>query len=158
MHDSILSRQKKGILVKKIILWTIIVLIAIQFIRPKRTNPPVNQSIALHAPQDIQTILKKSCYDCHSNETKWPWYSNIAPISWSVISHVNNGRKALNFSNWTKIPNEIKTKRLKRAIKTTKNGMMPLSTYLWIHKNAILTKEEKKQIETWCENELEKCK
>ncbi len=142
---------------KKILLWSIVILLAIQLIRPEKSNPTIDQSIALHAPQKIQSILKRSCYDCHSYETKWPWYSNIAPISWVVISHVNDGREAFNFSNWKKIPNNIKIKRLKRAIKTTRNGMMPISNYLWIHKNAALSKEDKKVIEQWCHQEIAKC-
>ena len=142
---------------QKILLWSIVILLGIQLIRPDRTNPPIDPKVALQAPKEVQLILKRSCYDCHSHETKWPWYSNIAPLSWVIIGHVNEGREALNFSNWTNIPNDIKEKRLKRAIKTTRNGMMPISNYLWIHKKAILSAEEKKVIEKWCQKEITKC-
>ena len=141
---------------KKTLLILLLILIAIQFIRPEKTNPPVNEKTTLKAPENVMEILKRSCYDCHSNETVWPWYSNIAPLSWSIISHVNDGRKALNFSNWTKIDPKIKEKRIKRAIKTTANGMMPLSTYLWLHEDAKLSKEDKEVLKAWFEGVLER--
>jgi hypothetical protein len=141
---------------KKTLLILLLILIAIQFIRPEKTNPPVNEKTTLKAPENVMEILKRSCYDCHSNETVWPWYSNIAPLSWSIISHVNDGRKALNFSNWTKIDPKIKEKRIKRAIKTTANGMMPLSTYLWLHEDAKLSKEDKEVLKGWFEGVLER--
>jgi hypothetical protein len=141
---------------KKTLLILLLILIAIQFIRPEKTNPPVNEKTTLKAPENMMEILKRSCYDCHSNETVWPWYSNIAPLSWSIISHVNDGRKALNFSNWTKIDPKIKEKRIKRAIKTTANGMMPLSTYLWLHEDAKLSKEDKEVLKGWFEGVLER--
>jgi len=140
--------------VKKILIIIIVLFALIQLIRPDRTNPPVDENIALHAPDKVAVILKRSCYDCHSNETVWPWYSNISPLSWSIAGHVKDGRKALNFSEWAKIDPKIKTKRLKRAVKTTANGMMPLSSYLWIHKDAKLSKEDKEVLKTWFEGEL----
>lgn len=134
----------------------ILLLIAIQFIRPAKTNPPTNPSKALHPPKKVAEILKRSCYDCHSNETKWPWYSDVAPFSWSVIDHVDEGRKAMNFSKWSEIPADIKTKRLKRAIQTINNGMMPLPGYLWIHKDAKLTEDEKTELGAYFKTLLEK--
>lgn len=141
---------------KKAIIIIIVLLAAIQFIRPQKSNPPVDEKIALHAPEEVMHILRRSCYDCHSNETTWPWYADIAPLSWSIASHVEEGRKALNFSEWAKIPSDIKKKRLKRAVKTTQNGMMPLSTYLWLHKDAVLSPEDKQVLKAWFESELEK--
>jgi len=141
---------------KKALLILVALLGAIQLIRPDRTNPPVDTKIALHAPEKVAKILKRSCYDCHSDETVWPWYSDIAPLSWSIVGHVNDGRKALNFSRWATIDPKTKTKRLKRAVKTTANGMMPLSSYLWIHKDAKLSKEDKEILKTWFETELRK--
>ena len=139
---------------KQFILITLGILVLIQFIRPDRTNPPVDESVALKVSGETGKILKRSCYDCHSDETKWPWYSNIAPFSWSIVSHVKNGRLALNFSKWKEIPKEIKVKRLKRAIKTTANGMMPLPSYLWIHKDAKLSKNDKAVLKAWFEERL----
>lgn len=130
------------------------ILLAIQIIRPEKTNPPEDEAIALKAPQEVMRLLKASCYDCHSDETKWPLYADIAPISWSVISHVNDGRKALNFSKWRDIDAGVKTKRLQRAIKTVNNGMMPLSNYLTFHDEAKLTNQQKKTLVDWFNKEL----
>jgi hypothetical protein len=140
----------------KILLIMIAFFIAIQFIRPEKTNPPIKKALALEAPKEVMDILKRSCYDCHSNETKWPPYSEVAPLSWSIVSHVNEGREALNFSNWKKIDQDIKTKRLKRAIKTINNGMMPLSSYLILHEEATLNDTQKATLIKWCNQELAK--
>ena len=139
---------------------TLLIIVALfllsQLIRPDRTNPPVNPDEALHAPKKVETVLRRSCYDCHSNETRWPWYSNLAPFSWTIASHVKEGRLALNFSKWQTIPEKIKIKRLKRAIQTTSNNMMPLPSYLWLHKEAKLSKSDKMLLKTWFEQELAK--
>ncbi len=132
----------------------IIILMALQLIPIERSNPSTDQNIALHPPKEVESILKKACYDCHSNETKWPFYANIAPLSFSISSHIKDGRKALNFSEWKNIDPKIKTKRIQRAIKTIKNGMMPLPTYLWLHDEAKLTKEEKRVLTTWLKDQL----
>jgi uncharacterized membrane protein len=132
----------------------IIILMALQLIPIDKSNPPIDKNIALHPPKEVESILKKACYDCHSNETKWPFYANIAPLSFSISSHVKDGRKALNFSEWKNIDPKIKTKRIQRAIKTIKNGMMPLPTYLWLHDEAKLTKEEKRVLTTWLKDQL----
>ena len=141
---------------KKTIIILILLLIAIQFIPTDKTNPPVNSAITLNASDEVMVILKKSCYDCHSHETKWPGYSAIAPISWNIIGHVNDGRKALNFSEWKNINPEIKIKRLKRSIKTVNNGMMPLPNYIRLHDEAVMSDADKKIIVDWCNKELKK--
>ncbi len=141
---------------KKSLLLFIALLISIQFIPANKTNPPVDENLKLNAKSEVIDILQKSCYDCHSNETKWPTYSNIAPFSWFIISNVKNGRKALNFSQWEDIQSDIKIKRLQRAIKTTNNGLMPPSGYLKLHDYAILSEEEKKIISAWFKLELKK--
>lgn len=141
---------------KKTIIILIVLFLAIQLIPAEKTNPPVDTALTLNASDEVMTILKKSCYDCHSHETKWPGYSNIAPLSWNIIGHVNDGRKALNFSEWEKIDPEIKTKRLKRAIKTVNNGMMPLPNYLKFHEEAVMSNEDKRVIVDWCNETLKK--
>jgi len=140
----------------KALLIMIGILLAIQLIRPEKTNPPIDETHALKAPKKVMKILKSSCYDCHSNETVWPGYSEIAPLSWGIIGHVNDGRKAMNFSNWSEIAADIKIKRLKRAIKTVNNGMMPLPNYLLLHKEAVLSDAQKSVIINWCNEELKK--
>jgi hypothetical protein len=141
---------------KKTLLLFVALLISIQFIPADKTNPPVDEKLKLNTKSEVMEILKKSCYDCHSNETKWPTYSNIAPFSWFIISHVRDGRKALNFSQWENIKSDIKIKRLQRAIKTTNNGSMPLPSYLKLHDKAVMSEEEKKIVVEWFKLELKK--
>lgn len=141
-------------MIKKILFSTVIVLIAIQFISVEKTNPPVDNTLTLKAPAEVIGVLKQSCFDCHSNETKWPYYSDIAPISFFVATHVKDARTALNFSEWNIIAEDIKIQRIKRGIITVKNEMMPLPSYVVAHEDAKLSKEEKTILITWFENEL----
>jgi len=143
-------------MLQKSILFFVIALVAIQFIPLQKTNPKVDDSLTLHTDNETLSILKKSCYDCHSYETKWSIYSSVAPLSFGVVSHVNDARNALNFSNYANIANDIKISRLKRAIVTIKNGRMPVSSYLAFHEEAKMTKEEKTKLITWFEKELER--
>jgi hypothetical protein len=141
-------------MIKKTVIAIGILLVGIQFIPVDKTNPKVDESIALHTDKKVMSILKKSCYDCHSNETKWSIYSDIAPLSFGVVSHVEDGRKALNFSLYKTIDNERKKARLKRAIHTLKIGSMPLPSYLAFHEEAKPSKEDKKILIEWFEKQL----
>ena len=124
----------------------VVALIGIQFVRPARTNPPVDPKMTIEAsvnvPDKVEKILKRSCNDCHSNKTVWPWYSNVAPISWQVIDHVNEGRKELNFSVWGTYKDRRKNRKLKEVCEQVENEEMPHPQYLWIHRDAALTKDE----------------
>ncbi len=93
-------------------------------------------------------ILRKACYDCHSNEIKYPLYSNIAPFSWVISGHIEEGKKALNFSIWEKYTDSEKSEHLK-DIHRTVYAAMPLQSYLWLHEDANLTKEERSFIRDW---------
>jgi len=114
----------------------------------KRENPQTDPSLALQAPKDVEKIFKRSCYDCHSNHTRWPWYSYIFPFSWSVMDHVKNGRAALNFDTWKAYSKE-KREKLKASIATKSGVTMPLKSYLWFHKEAKLSKEDLQTIRKW---------
>ena len=140
---------------KKVLLIIVVLLVGIQFISPTKTNPKVDDSISLKASKDVENILKRSCYDCHSFETIWPDYSYIAPFSWSIVAHVDDGRKALNFSKWSEIDPEIKIKRLQRTIQTVNNGMMPLSSYISYHEEAELSSDDKKVLIDWVNTQLD---
>jgi hypothetical protein len=142
-------------LLKKTAIFIIVLLFAIQLISLDKTNPPIDNTLTLKAPQEVMSILKQSCYDCHSNETIWPYYSDIAPTSFFVVSHVNNGRKAMNFSLWHKMDKEIKIQRLKSAVETINNTKMPLPSYLSAHKEAQLSQDKKTILTTWFKKELE---
>jgi len=131
-------------------------ILAIQLIRPERSNPPVDKNLELQAPKEVMTLLKNSCYDCHSYETKWTTFSNIAPFMWTIATHVKEGRKALNFSEWKKIDKDTKIKKLDRCIQTLKSGIMPLPSYVNYHDEAKLSKDDKKLLIEWFTKELSK--
>ncbi|MAD42198.1 MAG: cytochrome C [Arcobacter sp.] len=133
---------------KRTLLIFLIIFILMQFIRVDRTNIAVEKDLEIKAPLEIMTMFKQSCYDCHSNEVKWPWYSQVAPFSWTIKNHVENGRKWLNFSIWETYTNEEKEKKLK-GIYRTAYAIMPLPTYIWLHKEADLTKEQRSLIRDW---------
>jgi heme-binding protein len=122
------------------------VLIAMQFFRPARTNPVSDPRASFEAvtrpSQEVASSLKRACHDCHSNETVWPWYSNIAPVSWLVASDVNEGRAHLNFSEWTRPGPEGEKPDMGEVCKELKAGKMPLRSYTLLHSQAKLNDQE----------------
>jgi len=133
---------------KRTLLILLIIFFVMQFIRVDQSDKAIVKNQEIKAPIEIYSILKSSCFDCHSNKAKWPWYSQIAPASWLISSHVNNGRKALNFSIWETYTQDEKQEELK-AIYRTVYEVMPLSSYIWLHPEADLTKEQRKLIRKW---------
>jgi len=126
---------------KKILLIIFGIFIIVNFIPVDRSNPKVTNEIKVH--KGIIKILKESCYDCHSNETKWPLYSYIAPASWIVSGHVANGRRHLNFSEW----DESKALKMYEEIKhEIDENEMPLKSYTFLHSEAILSENDKNAI------------
>ncbi|WP_187647557.1 heme-binding domain-containing protein [Nitrosophilus labii] len=114
----------------------------------KKVNPPVDKSKEIKVPAKVMEIFKRSCYDCHSNETHWPWYADVAPMKWVVRRDVVQGRKALNFSIWQDYDEE-KREKLKKSIYRSVNLAMPLPQYLWLHPDAKLSQEDKKIVRDW---------
>jgi hypothetical protein len=143
-------------MLKKILIALAVIVVAIQFIPVDRNNPPVTQEI--DAPSNVLSILKTSCYDCHSNETKWPWYSYVAPVSFLISSDVENGRKRVNFSEWDKYDEKKKEKKMDAMIEEVEEGGMPLPKYLITHPDAELNSEKIKELKNWVnsKNETEK--
>ena len=148
-------------MVKKILKIVLIVLavafIVIQFFRPNFSNPPENPADTLEAstqlPPEVETILTRSCKDCHSNRTEYPWYSNIAPSSWLLSSDINEGRKQLNISVWNTYSIPKKVNRLGDICDQVSSGAMPLPSYLWIHWNARLKEGDAKTLCDWADAE-----
>ena len=138
---------------KKIFYALIIVVIAIQFFRIDKTNPTVNVAddfIEITKPsQEIAAMLKSACYDCHSNESNYPWYSNIAPISWWVKDHINEGREELNFSKWSTYDAKKKDHKLEEIVEELEEGEMPLKPYPITHSEARLSDAQKEQLMDW---------
>ena len=144
---------------KKIITFIIVILIAIQLYpvdKPEVIVDNPNDLIATTTvPKNIASKLKGACYDCHSNESKLPWYSNIAPSKWLVYKHVNKGRKELNFSNWNTYNKEDKAELLDDISTVLYDGEMPLKNYTVLHSEAKLTDEDKEAIINWTDELLE---
>jgi len=135
-------------------------LIAMQFFGPEKTNPAVDETKTIAAaapmPPEVAAILTRACYDCHSHQTRWPWYSNVAPVSWFVIGHVNDARQHLNFSEWA----TYNPKRMKRKLEEIKeeveDGAMPLPSYLPLHPAAKLAPEDVQALSAWTIAERER--
>lgn len=125
----------------------ILTLVLIQLAPVERTNPPVEKEIT--APDTVKAILRNACYDCHSNQTKWPWYSSIAPVSWLLVSDVTDGREELNFTTWNRYPAKKQAAKRKKIWEEVKDGEMPPLPYRLIHPEARLTDGEKEQLRTW---------
>ena len=120
-------------------------LVAIQLVRPARTNPPTDPSGTLQAqlgPGVVSAVLDRSCRDCHSNQTTWPWYSHVAPVSWLIAHDVNEGRQALNFSDWASYAPDRRQKLLAAACDEVTEGDMPGLAYTLIPRNARVSKAE----------------
>jgi len=133
---------------KKTLLTFFVIFLVMQFIRVEQSDTAIIKDQEIKAPLEIYSILESSCFDCHSNKAEWPWYSQIAPASWLISSHVNNGRDALNFSIWETYTQEEKQEELK-AIYRTVYTVMPLPSYIWLHPEADLTKEQRSLIRKW---------
>ena len=133
---------------KKAFFIILAVFIAMQFIQIDKEIKQAPKSLEIKAPENIMTLFKNACYDCHSNEVKWPWYSNVAPFSWIISDHVSNGRRALNLSEWGNYTPEEKKKKLKTIFRTA-YASMPLASYINFHEEADLTREQRTQIRDW---------
>ena len=143
---------------KKILIAAPILLIVIQFFRIEQINPPIQiekDFINITKPDGkISEMLKNACYDCHSNETKYPWYSNVAPISWLVADHRNDGRKHLNFSVWADYSQKRKDHKLEECIEMVQEGEMPMDSYTWFHPESKLTDNQKQYLLEWFMREM----
>src|SRR4030095_3779547 len=141
----------------KILRWVMVVaaclLVIVQFIRPAKTNPAADASLAIEphvqVSPKVSAILDRSCVDCHSNKTRWPWYSHVAPISWFVIDHVNEGRKELNLSEWGTYDRRRQLGKLRQICREVTDGAMPLSSYTPMHAGSSLTPDDVKTLCDW---------
>ena len=114
---------------------------------PPADNPPIGQEVP--ATAEVRTILETSCYDCHSNETVWPWYSHVIPAKWFVRGHVSEGRSAVNFSTWEQNSPERAARKLEEVVEMVEDGAMPLPSYSRMHPEAVLSPEEAAKIIEW---------
>lgn len=130
-----------------ILIVLVLALIVIQFIPVDRSNPPVTMNVT--APEGVQQVLRNSCYACHSNETVWPWYSKIAPVSWYVADDVHEGRRHLNFSTWDKYSPEKRLRKIEEAFEEVSEGGMPLPNYVRMHPGAKLSEADVDVFKQW---------
>ena len=134
---------------KRTLLIFFIIFILMQFIQTNKENIAQEKNLEMKVDNiEVYNILKTACYDCHSNETVWPWYSKISPFSWVVSNHVTEGKKALNFSTWENYNQEEKDEKIKDIYRTA-YASMPLPSYIFAHENADLTKEQRSLIRNW---------
>ncbi len=125
---------------------------AIQFIPVERSNPPLEDDIA--APDEVKKVLRRSCYDCHSNETRWPWYARVAPVSWLIARDVEEGRRELNFSVWNKFTGARRARKFKEIVEQVEQGKMPQWYYVLLHPDAKLAPGDKELILNWARQAL----
>ena len=131
----------------RIVLAVVIVLVGIQFIPVNRSNPPVEEEIL--ASTEVKAILKRACYDCHSHETIWPWYSQVAPASWLLAWDVAEGREELNFSTWNRYTQKKRDKIIKEIWEEVEEGEMPPWFYLPLHPDARLSENDHSVLRAW---------
>jgi hypothetical protein len=135
---------------RRLLRWTAAIgaaiLVLLQLKQVERTNPPVRAEV--EAPPEIRTILRRSCYDCHSHETRWPWYSYVAPSSWFVADHVTHARRHMNLSEW---PHDAAKREhlLEEIHEQVSAGEMPLASYLLLHRDARLSAADEQALLRW---------
>jgi len=143
-------------MIKKIAYILLVALIVMQFIRPARnisTTASANHiSKKYTVSSNVNSVLEKACYDCHSNNTVYPWYANIQPVGFWLDDHVNEGKGELNFDEFMTYSPKKARHKMEEVIDQVKEGEMPLNSYTWIHKNSILTQEEKTELTAWADN------
>ncbi len=127
--------------------------VVIQFVGPDTTNPPVDAARTIQAntqiTPEVAAIIVRACGDCHSHQTRWPWYSHVGPISWFLADHVNDGRKHLNFSEWATYNPKRMSKKLEEMRDEIEKGGMPLKSYLLLHPEARLSQDDIQQLGAW---------
>jgi hypothetical protein len=128
-----------------------VVLVGIQLVPVERTNPPVTGEI--RAPDEVMAILERSCRDCHTNETSWPWYSRVAPVSWLVAHDVDEGREHANFSEWDTYDAKERDDVLEEMVEVMEKGEMPLRKYTALHPSAKLREADRERLAEWARAE-----
>ena len=149
-----MSRLKIGLLV------FLLILAAIQFIQPERnqsgrSTQPASIKTVLPVQSDVQFILQKSCYDCHSNNTHYPWYASLQPGAWWMASHIKEGKEELNFDEFASYSKRRQLSKLKAIGGAIEDESMPLPSYTIIHRNAVLSEKERQVLKDWIEVSLD---
>ena len=139
--------MKQAMTLKQLFLVMLVIGGGIQFIPVDRTNPPVeNRSVG---PEPVMKLFRNACFDCHSNETVWPWYGKVAPFSWLVARDVNKGREVLNFSTWSRLPLREQEEMMDKIWKAVKFGDMPPPMYTLGHPEGQVTTDHHRMLRLW---------
>jgi hypothetical protein len=147
---------------RKIMLFLLAAFVIIQFFHPKKNKAEgiqpnyIGNNFAI--PADVKTILAKACNDCHSNNTRYPWYAKIQPVHWWLDKHVKNGKKEINFDEYTNKSLRYQFHKMEETVEMVKEGEMPLDSYTWTHKDARLTEEEKNKLFGWANSVMDTMK
>ena len=143
-------------ILKIILLILLVLFVGIQFVPTKRNQTgmiPITDFMKVYdVPTEVSTILKTSCYDCHSNNTQYPWYNKVQPVAWFLESHIQDGKSELNFNEWKNYSNRRKKSKLKSISSQIRKDKMPLSSYTFIHGDAKLSESKKELIIKWIDN------
>lgn len=135
---------------KKLFIGLLVAFVFIQFFRIDKTNPPVDQGMDFltikNTPKGVADNIRNACYDCHSNETKYPWYSNIQPVAWFLKNHIDEGRRKLNFSTFATYEAKRQAGKLDEAAELVEKGAMPMDSYVLAHPEAKLTEAQKAEM------------
>ena len=139
--------------IKRVLIFALFVFLGMQFYRPyKNINTTDHTAVFIsetNPSKEVRLILKNACYDCHTNNTNYPWYNNVAPISYWLSHHIDEGKEHLNFSDWEKYTTKKKAHKLEELVEEVEEGKMPLNEYTWTHASAKLSTQEKEAIMAW---------
>ena len=149
-----LKRSLKWIIAVPVILFALL-----QLTNPSHVNPPVKTDFiaATQPPPEVAAMLRSACYDCHSDVTRWPWYSRIAPMSWQIAQDVNEGRQHINLSEWP-ADADLARKKIENMSDEVDDGSMPLAKYTLIHKDARLTEAQRTALTQWLDGQANELK
>lgn len=143
----------------KILLGVLAILLVAQLFQIDKNNPTYDSSkdmlAQVSAPEEVKAILKQACYDCHSYETEYPWYTNVSPLSWWIEEHIEDGRKHFNFSEWGNYDLKKKKHKLEELIEMVEEGEMPLNSYTWAHSEANLSAQQVEELISWTKSTME---
>ena len=150
-------KRSKGRTVKirksYIVSTILLLLIGMQFIRPARNySEAISESSLIRiyeVPETVSRVLQKACFDCHSNTTRYPWYSNVQPLGWILANHIRKGKADLNFDEFGKYSGRKQKNKLKAVVNQIRDDKMPLRSYTWMHKDARLSEDEKQLLINW---------
>ena len=148
-------------MIKKILIGLAIVFIIIQFFRPsKNLSADTSKDISklYNVPDNVETILQRACNDCHSNKTVYPWYAEVQPVEWWLNDHIVDGKRHFNLNNFASLKVAVQKKKMEECMEQIKKNEMPLDSYTWIHKDAILSEADKQTINTWCNSIIDTLK